>query len=120
MKTADEMFDELGTENIHLITKSDLVQIDINRYKIEIEDGKFVDLKQIYQENKELHKEIVRIKSLDIYKLVEDYETGQLIPRQKIKDKLRKNDEIIENSNDGDLIRALNQENKVLQELLEK
>lgn len=77
---------EYGTENIHLITKSDLVQIDINRYKIEIEDGKFVDLKQIYQENKKLHKEIVRMKSLDIYKLVEDWETGQLIPKQKIKD----------------------------------
>lgn len=79
---------EYGTENIHLITKSDLVQIDINRYIIEIEDGKFVDLKQIYQENKELHKEIVRIKSLDIYKLVEDCETGQLISAQTIKNKI--------------------------------
>ena len=28
---------EYGTENIHLITKSDLVQIDINKYMIEIE-----------------------------------------------------------------------------------
>lgn len=27
---------EYGTENIHLITKSDLVQIDINKYMIEI------------------------------------------------------------------------------------
>ena len=79
---------EYGTENIHLITKSDLVQIDINRYIIEIEDGKFVDLKQIYQENKELHKEIVRIKSLDIYKLVDDCETGQLISAQTIKNKI--------------------------------
>ena len=45
---------EYGTENIHLITKSDLVQIDINKYMIEIEKGKFVDLKQVYQENIEL------------------------------------------------------------------
>ena len=79
---------EYGTENIYLITKSDLVQIDINRYMIEIEDGKFVDLKQVYQENKELHKEIVRMKSLDIYKLVEDCETGQLISSQTIKNKI--------------------------------
>jgi|GEM_PF-5831742 hypothetical protein len=41
-----------GIENTHLITKSDLVQIDINKYMIEIENGRFVDLKQIYQENK--------------------------------------------------------------------
>lgn len=31
---------EYGTENIHLITKSDLVQIDINKYMIEIEKRK--------------------------------------------------------------------------------
>lgn len=86
-----------GIENTHLITKSDLVQIDINKYMIEIENGRFVDLKQVYQENIELkkeneklHKEIDRMKSLDIYKLVEDWETGQLIPRQKIKDKIEK------------------------------
>ena len=29
-----------------------------------------------------------RMKSLDIYKLVEDWETGQLIPIQKVKDKI--------------------------------
>lgn len=49
---------EYGTENIHLITKSDLVQIDINKYMIEIEKGKFVDLKQVYQENIELKNNI--------------------------------------------------------------
>ncbi len=31
-------------------------------------------------------KEIEKMKSLDIYKLVEDWETGQIIPVQKIKD----------------------------------
>lgn len=45
---------EYGTENIHLITKSDLVEINTNKYFIEIQDGKFVDLKQVYQENEEL------------------------------------------------------------------
>ena len=46
------------------------------------------DYKRVLKENEELHKEIDRMKSLDIYKLVEDWETGQLIPRQKIKDKI--------------------------------
>lgn len=46
------------------------------------------ELDRLQKENKELHKEIDRMKSLDIYKLVEDWETGQLIPRQKIKDKI--------------------------------
>lgn len=31
-------------------------------------------------------KELEKMKSLDIYKLVEDWETGQIIPVQKIKD----------------------------------
>lgn len=43
---------------------------------------------KLQKENEELHKEIDRMKSLDIYELVEDWETGQLIPIQKIKDKI--------------------------------
>lgn len=43
---------EWGTESIHLITKNDLVEINTNKYMIEIKNGKFVDLKQVYQENK--------------------------------------------------------------------
>lgn len=42
----------------------------------------------LLKENEKLHKEIDQMKSLDIYKLVEDWETGQLIPIQKIKDKI--------------------------------
>lgn len=62
---------EYGTENIHLITKSDLVEINTNKYFIEIQDGKFVDLKQVYQENKKLNE----------YK-------DNYIPVQKVKDKI--------------------------------
>ena len=40
------------------------------------------------------------------------------IPIQKIKDKIENNKEIMDKINDGDLIHALIQENKVLQELL--
>lgn len=41
------------------------------------------------------------------------------VPVQKIKDKIRKNEEIIDITNDGDLIHELYQENKVYEELLE-
>lgn len=47
---------EYGTENIHLITKRDLVEINTNKYFIEIQDRKFVDLKQVYLENKKLNE----------------------------------------------------------------
>lgn len=60
-----------GVESIYLITKRDLVEINTNKYFIEIQDGKFVDLKQVYQENEKLNK----------YK--ENY-----ISVQKVKDKI--------------------------------
>lgn len=41
------------------------------------------------------------------------------IPIQKVKDKIRKNEEIIDISNDGDLIHELLHKNKVYEELLE-
>lgn len=47
-----------GTESIHLIPENDLVQINFNKYMIEIEEGKFIDLKVVYQENKE-NKELI-------------------------------------------------------------
>ena len=43
----------------------------------------------------------------------------ETIPIQKIKDKIRKNEEIIDISNNGDLIHELLQKNKVYEELLE-
>ena len=47
-----------GTETIHLIPESDLIEINTQKYMIEIEPGKFVDLKQVYLENKELKSRI--------------------------------------------------------------
>lgn len=52
---------DFGTESIHLIPESSLVEINTNRYMIEIEAGKFVDLKQVYQENEELKSKNKRI-----------------------------------------------------------
>ena len=82
---------EYGTENIHLITKSDLVEINTNKYFIEIQDGKFVDLKQVYQENEEL-KEIYRSEKKmknEYIKLYQDLLLKEnIIPIQKVKDKI--------------------------------
>jgi hypothetical protein len=75
---------EYGTENIYLITKSDLVQIDINKYMIEIEDGKFVDLKQIYQENEELKDKYATFVKMSSEVIANS------IPVQKVKDKIEK------------------------------
>lgn len=58
-----------GIETIHLIPESDLIEINTQKYIIEVEPGKFVDLKQVYQENKKLNE----------YK--ENY-----IPKSKLKD----------------------------------
>lgn len=41
-----------GTETIHLIPESNLIEINTHKYMIEVEPGKFVDLKQVYLENK--------------------------------------------------------------------
>lgn len=47
---------DYGTETVNLIPKIDLVEINMNKYMIEVEDGKFVDVKQIYKENETLKK----------------------------------------------------------------
>ena len=92
---------EYGTENIYLIPKSDLVQIDINKYMIEIEDGKFVDLKQIYQENKELQKENEKLNKLHIQDNKHlDFIMKHSVPVQKIKDKIEYLKDYIEENSD--------------------
>ena len=67
---------EYGTENIHLITKRDLVEINTNKYFIEIQDKKFVDLKQVYQENEKLKNKL--LDTLDGQKVIKE-ETPQYI-----------------------------------------
>lgn len=111
---------EYGTENIYLIPKSDLVQIDINKYMIEIEDGKFVDLKQIYQENKELEKGNETLKKLHIQDNKHlDFIMKHSVSVQKIKAKIEELEkEIITGAKKTDIIRrAIIYE---LQSLLEK
>lgn len=76
---------EYGTENIHLITKRDLVEINTNKYFIEIQDGKFVDLKQVYQENEELKADNYELNNR-INDLLDN------ISVQKVKDKIEENE----------------------------
>lgn len=90
------------------------------------------EVNSLKKENEDLHKEIERMKSLDIYKLVEDWETGQLIPVQKIKAKIEELDiEISTCEYDDDDSEEYKQEveknkaellmaKKVLQQLLEE
>lgn len=64
-------------------------------------------LENLIKGYRELEKELERIKSLDIYKLVEDYETGQLIPKSKIKE-IRDKAEVMDYYVLGDVIDDLN------------
>jgi hypothetical protein len=66
-------------------------------------------IEKLQKENEEYSKQ------LDL-----DYVDKNYIPIQKVKDKIRKNEEIIDISNDGDLIHELYQKNKVYEELLDK
>lgn len=79
-------------------------------------DNILSDYKRVLKENEELHKEIDRMKSLDIYKLVEDWETGQLIPIQKIKDKI---EELSKTKGDLATHIAVSERIRALQEILE-
>lgn len=77
------------------------------------------ELRELRKENEELHKEIDQMKSLDIYKLVEDWETGQLIPIQKVKDKIEEIGEKIEYEENEKVVIYLHKQKNILQELLE-
>lgn len=87
------------------------------------------DYKRVLKENEQLNAEVNSLKKeneelnekiLDnagIYQL--GFKDGEESYIKKVKDKIRKNEEIIDISNDGDLIHELYQKNKVYEELLE-
>lgn len=89
-----------GTETIHLIPESNLIEINTQKYMIEVEPGNFVDLKQVYLDNKKLNE----------YK--ENYIPKKIRHYQELQDNyIKKYDEI----NEG-LQAMIN----VLQELIEE
>lgn len=73
------------------------------------------DYKRVLKENEELNEKI--LDNAGIYQL--GFKDGEESYIKKVKDKIRKNEEIIDISNDGDLIHELYQKNKVYEELLE-
>ena len=92
-----------------------------NDYSIDNQDKEAIEhilsaYKKILKENEELKNQEETARKVNEL-LVERYSTS--IPVQKVKDKIRKNEEIIDISNDGDLIHELLQKNKVYEELLE-
>lgn len=74
-------------------------------------------IEKLQKENEELKNQEETARKVNEL-LVERYSTS--IPVQKVKDKIRKNEEIIDISNDGDLIHELCHKNKVYEELLEE
>lgn len=73
------------------------------------------EVNSLKKENEELNKKI--LDNLGIYQL--GFKDGEESYIKKVKDKIRKNEEVIDISNDGDLIHELYQKNKVYEELLE-
>lgn len=72
-------------------------------------------IEKLQKENEKLNEKI--LDNAGIYQL--GFKDGEESYIKKVKDKIRKNEEIIDISNDGDLIHELYQKNKVYEELLE-
>lgn len=82
---------------------------------INIQETILLNYKRALKENEELNEKI--LDNAGIYQL--GFKDGEESYIKKVKDKIRKNEEIIDISNDGDLIHELYQKNKVYEELLE-
>lgn len=132
-ETDSDFFKNGGWETVDLEIPKSMQHILSDYKRVLKENEELLELKvsasahnrilELEKENKELQKEIDQMKSLDIYKLVEDWETGQFIPVQKVKDKIEELKKKVEELTDdkgywggSDLLEQI----KVLQELLEK
>lgn len=100
----------------------------INQKEIKALERVLLDYKRVLKENEELKNDNKYLRERETYlekrreniiNFFQNQQTATTIPIQKIKDKIRKNEEIIDISNDGDLIHKLLQKNKVYEELLE-
>ena len=96
-------------------TENCLMKINMGigcEFDVNILDALINIIKKLQKENEELNYKLHSKKiALEIY--------NRYIPKSKLKEKIRKNEEIIDISNDGDLIHELLQKNKVYEELLE-
>ncbi len=68
---------DYGYENTHIITKNRIVTIEKNKYLIEIEDGNFIDIKELYEKyensipKKKIEEKIEEYTDDELYKLDE-------------------------------------------------
>lgn len=106
--------DKLEKEYSAMSTKSDEDECDYKRVSKENEQLR-TEVNSLKKENEELNEKI--LDNAGIYQL--GFKDGEESYIKKVKDKIRKNEEIIDISNDGDLIHELYQKNKVYEELLE-
>ena len=100
-------------------TKNCLMKITMGidcEFDVNILDALINIIKKLQKENEELKNQEATARRINEL-LVQRYSNS--IPIQKVKEKIRKNEEIIDISNDGDLIHELLQKNKVYEELLE-
>lgn len=100
---------EYGMETTYLIPKERLIEINTNKYIVEIENGKFVDLKEVYQENEELKRKNKTLEELlqgNLYELYKYYKElagtyqGNCISKEKIKNKIEYLKDYIEENSD--------------------
>lgn len=118
-------------ENEYMHNELNKQQTTINKYAKENEEVKIKN-NVIKRESEAYAEHMIRLDNeLNLEKEKSKYEwirqnclsqelvNKLYIPIQKVKDKIRKNEEIIDISNDGDLIHELLQKNKVYEELLE-
>ena len=85
-------------------------------FDVNILDALINIIKKLQKENEELKNQEATARRINEL-LVQRYSSS--IPIQKVKEKIRKNEEIIDISNDGDLIHEFLQKNKVYEELLD-
>ena len=78
-----------GMETTYLIPKERLIEINTNKYIVEIENGKFVDLKEVYQENEE--KTTILLAGAEKVKQLEK-------ENEELEEKVEKQEDIIKNA----------------------
>ena len=128
----DDKIEEKYTRYINCETDTLELTIDEAIYILENDESDLLqevykiilsDYKRVLKENETLNSKIPNLEQgTEILMETNTILTNELndsISKQKIKDKIRKNEEIIDISNDGDLIHELLQKNKVYEELLE-
>lgn len=109
------LLDEEEIEENESVNKSIELILNLIEKLLKENEQLRTEVNSLKKENEELNEKI--LDNAGIYQL--GFKDGEESYIKKVKDKIRKNEEIIDISNDGDLIHELYQKNKVYEELLE-